>query len=380
MSQVVRERLMCDPAHVYNPTEAAIHVARYACAREFCKGRRVLDIACGEGYGSYLLAEWGAAKVVGVDTSEVAIGEAQRLFQRPGLEFLRADAIAFAESSGRQFDLIVCLETIEHVDSAEGFLKGLSRLAAEDAILIVSCPNDSVFYDSARPNAPKGNPFHRRRFNFEEFRVVSTKILGPQVRWHVGLPIRGFCSCAVDAEGAIVFSNGPSPYVETVALSGGAVFRPETDDPILPATAAYFLGIWGADLTLSVAAVYPQSMQRYWQPGDLVSSQRTEIDTLRGKTSELLDRLIVAERQIAELRQEASVLIETAARKDATIRLLANEKQIRGRHQSGPIGAAFFLKRFSRSVRRSPNRWARSIAKRAKRLLKRPSSNSEGLS
>ncbi|HET8995122.1 MAG TPA: methyltransferase domain-containing protein, partial [Acetobacteraceae bacterium] len=70
------ERLHMSGEQPYHGFEAAAHVARYALLRPACAQRRVLDIACGEGYGSALLAGWGARSVVGVDISAAAIASA----------------------------------------------------------------------------------------------------------------------------------------------------------------------------------------------------------------------------------------------------------------------------------------------------------------
>ena len=60
------ERLQFGSEMAYNAMDAAEHLARYAMLRSICVGKRVLDVACGEGYGSYLLAQWGAASVTAV--------------------------------------------------------------------------------------------------------------------------------------------------------------------------------------------------------------------------------------------------------------------------------------------------------------------------
>ena len=75
------ERLTFDGSAPYSALEAAIHLNRYLVVRGLCRGRRVLDIACGEGYGSFLMTDvWGASSVAGVDISHEAIDNARRLF------------------------------------------------------------------------------------------------------------------------------------------------------------------------------------------------------------------------------------------------------------------------------------------------------------
>lgn len=61
------ERLNFGGMEAYNAVEACIHLNRYAMAKSFCTGKRVLDAACGEGYGSFLMKKWGASEVFGID-------------------------------------------------------------------------------------------------------------------------------------------------------------------------------------------------------------------------------------------------------------------------------------------------------------------------
>src|SRR4051812_14478530 len=99
------ERLSCTSSVRYNATEAAIHMARYELAAPYCKGGRVLDIACGEGYGAYALSQHGALSVDAVDSSPQAISNARALFTKAGIQFHLHDAESVDELfSGKCFD------------------------------------------------------------------------------------------------------------------------------------------------------------------------------------------------------------------------------------------------------------------------------------
>src|SRR5678816_4696771 len=74
------ERLTFSDSTAYNGLEAAIHSARYSIVRPMCSDKRVLDVACGEGYGCHLMSAWGARHVDGVDVSAEAVEGARRLF------------------------------------------------------------------------------------------------------------------------------------------------------------------------------------------------------------------------------------------------------------------------------------------------------------
>ncbi|MGH8041697.1 MAG: methyltransferase domain-containing protein [Rudaea sp.] len=122
------------------------HWARYAFARELARGKRVLDAACGEGYGSALLAS-AAATVTGVDIDERAIAHARaRYGAQANLRFERGDCTALDAAAG-SFDLIVSFETLEHIAEQEKLIAGFARALTPDGILIVSSPDKRTYSD-----------------------------------------------------------------------------------------------------------------------------------------------------------------------------------------------------------------------------------------
>jgi len=118
---------------------AVEHLHRYALARELVHGKDVLDIACGEGYGSNLLIET-AQSVIGVDAAEDAIAHARQTYVRSGLQFEvgRCDAIPLKSNS---VDVVVSFETIEHHDRHDEMMAEISRVLRADGVLIVSSPD-----------------------------------------------------------------------------------------------------------------------------------------------------------------------------------------------------------------------------------------------
>jgi SAM-dependent methyltransferase len=124
------------------------HWHRYAWARGFAQGGRVLDAACGEGYGSALLADV-AASVVGVDISDVAVAHARARYRdRANLSYLQADATALDALPDASFDLIVSFETLEHVEAQEALVAGFARLLAPGGVLLLSSPDKETYSDA----------------------------------------------------------------------------------------------------------------------------------------------------------------------------------------------------------------------------------------
>lgn len=142
------------------------HIARYSFATRLARKKRVLDLACGAGYGSAELAKV-AASVHGIDISEEAIQEAVHRYTAPNLAFLAcpAQSTPFPDAS---FDLIVAFEVIEHLENWPALLLEARRLLAPGGQLIVSTPNKSYYAESRKLAGP--NPFHLHEFDFGEFR------------------------------------------------------------------------------------------------------------------------------------------------------------------------------------------------------------------
>src|SRR5438034_378016 len=116
-----------------------LHLERYEFARQNLVRGSLLDIACGVGYGTALLAQNpGVTNALGVDISDAAVRYAAERYENEKISFVSCDALAF--SPGRQFENIVSLETIEHVDDPRRFFAHLVSLLAPAGRLIASVP------------------------------------------------------------------------------------------------------------------------------------------------------------------------------------------------------------------------------------------------
>src|SRR5204863_7021526 len=112
------------------------HLAVYRWIAERVAGRRVIDMACGEGYGADVLAQRAAA-VVGVDANPEAHEHARLRYRRPNLRFERDLVSTFAEPA----DAIVFLQTIEHMEEPRAVLQLLRSLAGPSGTVFFSTPN-----------------------------------------------------------------------------------------------------------------------------------------------------------------------------------------------------------------------------------------------
>ncbi len=141
------------------------HLVVYEWIAARVGGLRVVDMACGEGYGSSVLAG-AAASVVGVDANPEAHEHARLRYVREGLRFERDLVESFAEPC----DAVVFLQTIEHVQDAGAILEHFKSMLAPGGVAYVSTPN---LLTLAPPGAEKSdNPWHVREYRAEEFREL----------------------------------------------------------------------------------------------------------------------------------------------------------------------------------------------------------------
>ena len=147
------------------------HLAVYRWIGARVHGRRVVDLACGEGYGSALLART-AASVVGVDANPEAFEHARLRYTRPGLTFER-DMI---ETWTGAVDCVVFLQTIEHVQDPDAVLARLRDLVGPAGVVYVSTPNVLTLAPAGAERS--GNPWHVREYRPEEFRALCARHFG----------------------------------------------------------------------------------------------------------------------------------------------------------------------------------------------------------
>lgn len=150
------------------------HLAVYEWIAERARGLRVLDMACGEGYGAATLAAGGAASVVGVDANPDAYEHARLRYSAPGLSFARGLVESWGEPGS--YDVVTFLQTVEHVQDPVAVLSHLRSLLADGGSVYVSTPN---LLTIAPPGAEKSdNPWHIKEYRAHEFRELCESVFG----------------------------------------------------------------------------------------------------------------------------------------------------------------------------------------------------------
>ena len=168
------------------------HLHRYAYARQFVRGKKVIDLACGEGYGTALLAD-DAAYALGIDIDESTIAHAASRYKRDNLEFKSGSIIDIPVKGKGKFNVAICFEAIEHITEHEKLLSEVKRVLRADGLLIISSPNKAVYTDAPDYH----NPFHIKELYLDEFEGLlkryfkNVQVLGQRVYagsdiWDIG--------------------------------------------------------------------------------------------------------------------------------------------------------------------------------------------------
>jgi O-antigen biosynthesis protein len=278
------------------------HVHRYLIARELSSGKRVLDIACGEGYGAAILAPV-ASSVIGVDIAADAVAHASSKYVRANLEFRQGscDAIPLPDGS---VDVVVSFETLEHLDRQEEFMREIRRVLCRDGLLIISSPDRREYADVLGHR----NEFHVRELDRAEFeqslrtwfhhvtlggqRIRGGSIVGP-LDDSTRTRFLTFASPAADADAVAglqsplyllaLASDGPVPQLPVGLVDGGPF-------------------AWSSDLPEFLARVQAQCAEDISRRlGGAVDLEGASIEAIRAEYIRQAERVSA---QIANLRAE----------------------------------------------------------------------------
>lgn len=154
------------------------HLIRYIFALQDVYDKDVLDVACGTGYGMYLMSFF-AKTVSGYDISKEAIEEARRFPYKCLVCLETRDLEKNGDLSNhkvKQFDVIICYETLEHLGESEFLIANIRKYLKPKGSFYFSVPN--------RPDLKDSNPWHKRAFNITTINaLIEEYFSGKQVQW-----------------------------------------------------------------------------------------------------------------------------------------------------------------------------------------------------
>jgi SAM-dependent methyltransferase len=277
------------------------HWHRYHFVAPLAEGKRVLDIACGEGYGSAFLAT-RAAHVTGVDLSAEIIAHARKRYgAAPNLEYVegRCEAIPAADAS---VDLLISFETLEHIPAPEMLADEAKRVLKPDGLFVVSTPNKEIYTDRSGYR----NPHHLRELYRDEFDVMM----------RARFPAVALLGQRVDAYSAI-FPMEP-------AAMDGQLLEARSAAPETPANGLsepmYFIAACGRDAAAVRDCARRLSLlsdRDHWVYEDYRAVTRKFLD-LEQHAARIEAAYHAAQQQIAALSQERDQLLARAGIQPAT--------------------------------------------------------------
>jgi len=262
------------------------HWARYAFAAGFARDKRVLDAACGEGFGSALLAR-AAREVTGLDVSAQAVAHAQARYGGiANLRYVQGDCTQL-DLADKSFDLVVSIETLEHVAAQEAMVAGFARVLADDGVFIVSSPDKHTYSDVTGFR----NEYHVRELyrdellallaaHFPEVRLYGQKLLFQSAIWALddaGVPVGVAASTAESAaDGSTLLKSGlvydPLYFIAVCSR------RPLADLPQL--------ALFG-DRAESVYAHYNHEVRRNIAAGGRIAELEAQVEKLHAEIARL---------------------------------------------------------------------------------------------
>jgi SAM-dependent methyltransferase len=273
------------------------HWHRYLFAARWAAGKRVLDVACGEGYGTAALARV-AASAVGVDVSPQAVAHARATYAAIGnATFVEASCTKLPLPDA-SVDTVVSFETIEHIEAQEAFLDEIARVLAPGGVLVLSCPNKLEYTDKRDYH----NEFHvKELYRAELQQLVAARF--PGIAWYGQRP--SFFS--------VIAPEGPP--------SGGELFEVAAERPAEAAGALasplYFVLVASRQRESMAALPAPVSVladRDEWLQRNYAEVIR-ELERAAARCTQLEGH--VAERDTAIARLEAEVAAILAARAEA---------------------------------------------------------------
>ena len=233
--------------HQTDPLLALEHYHRYFLASRFAKNKRVLDAACGEGYGSAFLAK-AASEVVGIDSDGATIANARSKYASISNLTFEVGHCEDLPRDCRCFDIVLGLEVLEHLDEGDQvkFLKNAQRLLDQNGLFIVSSPEKNEYAAASKSK----NQYHKHELTFAEFNALlrscfdhvhlsAQRVLYLSTMWQLeGWQNAQFQFHArKDLSGGIQHGESFCPPLYLIAICGK---QPLTEDIIRECNSFYF--------------------------------------------------------------------------------------------------------------------------------------------
>ncbi|WP_161634578.1 class I SAM-dependent methyltransferase [Mesorhizobium loti] len=255
------------------------HMHRYMWARGLVDGLDVIDLACGEGFGSATLAA-SARQVTGIDISDGAVRHAEARYRAQNLSFICADAVKLPLAD-RCADVVVSFETVEHLADQAGMMAEIRRVLRPGGFLVMSSPNTEVY--SQRQGHV--NELHAKELTRQEFE----NLLGEQ------FPALRLFGQRLSVASSILSCQGDAAGVASVFRDESTVEKSAREIP----ETMYYIGVAAANEdrlpALEASFLVSASYDVYWKLRDQMAGAGAqndqlmqEVKALRGERGELV--------------------------------------------------------------------------------------------
>lgn len=256
------------------------HWHRYAWVSRWVAGKKVLDAACGEGYGSALLART-AAEVTGVDLSEASLEHARQRYPAGNLRFEQADCLQLPLDDA-SVDILVSFETLEHLADHDALMREFRRVLRPEGFLVISSPDRKTYSD----DTGYVNPFHVRELyrpefetllarHFPAWRLFGQKLAFQSLLWSLQ-PDDGADCLTLDGEHLI---DGRQPELAPLYFVAVAAATEEALPPVRG------LSLYG-DRQESVYAHYNDVVRKHIRAEQALAEREQELEQLKQKLAQ----------------------------------------------------------------------------------------------
>jgi SAM-dependent methyltransferase len=279
------------------------HFHRYVFARTLVAGRHVADVACGEGYGSMLLAQC-AASVRALDISANAIEHARTKYStQSNLVFEQGDACHLTWSD-RSLDVVTSFETLEHLEAQEELIAGFARVLKDDGVLLISSPDKHTYSDLRDYR----NEFHVRELyrdellvllgrHFPHVRLYGQKLLFQSAIWQTELGVAASATVRMhtaSADATHISDQGDYAPIYHIAVCT----KHELAMPDLPA-----IDLFG-DVDESVYRHYEHEIRKNMQAGAILQKAEADLSAERKAHAFTRAALAAAESHIKQFDRQ----------------------------------------------------------------------------
>ena len=317
------------------------HWHRYHFAAAFVAGKRVLDVACGEGYGAALLSR-AAAHVTGIDLSSDAIAHARATYASPQVEFAEGSCarLPVADAS---VDVAVSFETLEHIGEQEAFIDELARVLKPGGVVVLSCPNRREYSDARAFS----NEFHVKELYRDELAALVKRRFAAAA-WYGQRP--SFFSL-------IAPEQAKAAQAHLVEVSESNPSEPRTD----AASPLYFIVV--ASASAAALEALPATVSVLADRGDWVRRDyekvMKDLEGVHARNLQLEDVIAQRDRSIEEIlaaRAEEKQVLEGEIAARGRV-LAARDADIATLHEEIRARDAALVERGAEVVRRQGWRW-----------------------